>query len=77
MSHQLQLAITVRQNHTVLSRCLQVFSRRGFTLITLTTKELDNGYAILHCTLIGPPHWHNTLPQLVHKIIDVKKVEAL
>ena len=76
-THTLQLAITVKQNRTVLSRCLQTFSRRGFTLTALTTKNLEDGDAILHCTLHGPQSWHTTLPQLLHKLIDVKKVEIV
>lgn len=73
----IHLTITVAQNRNVLSRCLQIFSRRGFTLTNLTTEVLDNDETILHCSLHGPSDWHDALPQLLHKLIDVKKVEKV
>lgn len=73
----LNLDITVQQNRTVLARCLQICSRRGFTLVSLHTETHNQHEATLHCQLHGPANWHAPLPLLLARLIDVKNVEKL
>jgi acetolactate synthase regulatory subunit len=73
-SQDLKLRITVKQSQTVLPRCLQILSRRGCTLLELSTEDLGNGAVVLHCVISAPPQWRVALPALLEKSVDVKKV---
>jgi acetolactate synthase regulatory subunit len=73
----LHLKITVRQNRTVLPRCLQLVSRRGFVLKALLTQQRQPAIAQLHCTLYGPTRWHGSIPLLLNKTTDVLAVERI
>lgn len=70
----LHLTIDVQQNVTVLPRCLQILSRRGFILTTLTTEQLPDGEARLVCSAEGPRDWHDAIPGLLEKLVDVRSV---
>lgn len=75
--YNLHLRITVNQNKTVLPRCLQILSRRGFVLKALLTYEISPAIAQLHCAVQGPERWHEVLPQLLSKAVDVLAVERI
>jgi acetolactate synthase regulatory subunit len=78
MSHStLRLKIGAYNNRTVLPRCLQILSRRGFRLTTLLTREIRHGEVELHCILEGPSEWHESIPELLNKTVDVLYVEAV
>lgn len=68
---ELHLRLTVQQGVTVLPRILQILSRRGFTLTDLTTKPHANGTATLLLTTVGDSHWHDAVPHLVSRLVDV------
>jgi acetolactate synthase regulatory subunit len=68
------LCLTVRQSVTVLPRCLQILSRRGFTLLELSTEPTDGGFAKLTMVVKGNRSWHSALPHLLQRVIDIKEV---
>lgn len=73
----LHLKITAAASHTVLPRCLQVLSRRRFTLKALLTRDLSPSQIEMHCTVQGPLHWHDSLPGLLTKTAEVYNVERV
>ena len=73
----LHLKLTVRNSRMALPRCVQALSRRGFVLRALLTQELDHATVQLRCTLEGPIHWHDAIPRLLQKNIDVLAVERV
>jgi acetolactate synthase regulatory subunit len=70
----LELQLTVRSSVTVLPRCLQVLSRRGFVLLELSTEQTENAQMVLHCTINGPVRWHEPLVRLLERLVDVERV---
>lgn len=72
----LDLLLTVRQSVTVLPRCLQILSRRGFVLTKLVTEKTKEGDTVLHFTVSGPKRWHKQLVRLLERLVDVDKVRA-
>lgn len=69
----LKLTLTVRNTITVLPRCLQVLSRRGFMLVSLRTDD-SGDTALLRILVVGPKHWHAAVPELLSKLVDVQSV---
>jgi hypothetical protein len=65
------LVLTVRPGITVLPRCLQILSRRGYMLTALRTTELSTSTTQLTLTLTGPPHWQAALPNLMTRLVEV------
>jgi acetolactate synthase regulatory subunit len=57
---EIRLVITVRQGVTVLPRCLQILSRRGFTLVSLSTSAYEDGTATLMMDVVGEPRRYST-----------------
>lgn len=70
----LDLQLTVKPNTTVLPRCLQILSRRGYMLIDMKTEVKSNGDAVLLCHVSGPASWHQSIGGLLLKLTDVKAV---
>jgi acetolactate synthase small subunit len=68
------LYVTVRQSITVLPRCLQILSRRGYKLLDLTTEPIDDSVARLKMVVEGYSSWHDALPHLLHRIVEVDEV---
>ena len=68
----LHLSITARQNQTVLPRCLQILSRRGFTLLALETTRIDDIFVSLEISCTGPARWHISIVGLLEKLVDVQ-----
>jgi acetolactate synthase regulatory subunit len=73
----LNLSLTVMQNSTVLPRCLQVLSRRGYVLCKLDTIPMGNGQAQIHMTVIGDATKHQSIPGLLARLIDVVEVKEI
>lgn len=71
----LALHILVLQSVTVLPRCMQILSRRGFTLLRLDTEHAADGLAVLRCTVRGPERWHDQLTSLIERLTDVVSVQ--
>jgi acetolactate synthase regulatory subunit len=72
----LKLRLTVRQGVTVLPRCLQVLSRRGYILTGMTSRKAGATVSVLSLTLEGADRWHAAIPHLLSRIIDVDEVQV-
>ncbi len=70
---ELQLELTIRPGVTVLPRCLQILSRRGFILTKLTSRRQPGGLIILECIVEGPKRWHTPIITLLERLTDVEK----
>lgn len=71
---QLRLRLSVHQSVMALPRCLQVLSRRGYTLLHLQTEPATSNTVVLTMTLYGERDWHEAIPDLLNKIIGVEQV---
>ncbi|MDB5181808.1 MAG: hypothetical protein JWP13_571 [Candidatus Saccharibacteria bacterium] len=69
-----RLVLRVRQSVTVLPRCLQNLSRRGYIVLELSTKTVDATTAKLTMTIEGEQRWHSALPHLLSRLVDVEDV---
>lgn len=72
----LKLKITARQHTTLLPRCLQILSRRGFILEELHTRVEDT-HIILSISLMGPTKWHAYIPNLLARLYDIDEIEVI
>lgn len=68
--------VTARQGVTLLPRCLQVLSRRGYIIQNIRTDDNPDGSVTLHITARGPDRWHNAVPDLLNKLTDVTDVRT-
>ncbi len=73
----LYVSITAQCNTSVLPRCLQILSRRGFMLTELQTEQFGTSQIIMHCTLLGPDRWHSSLIPLLERVVDVIGVKEI
>ncbi len=77
------LDITCQPATTVLPRCLQILSRRGYMLTHLETLPAAQGdrqasdTVVMRCTLHGPERWHEALLPLLERIVDVRSVRRI
>jgi acetolactate synthase regulatory subunit len=71
----IRLDIEVTQNVTVLPRILQILSRRGIILESISTEQIDDLTAVLHCSLLAPTTWHDPIGPLLLRLVDVKDVK--
>ncbi len=75
---ELDLRLTVHDVVTVLPRCLQILSRRGFRLTQLVSTQ-EGAIRHLTCTIEGPVRWHGSIVlylRRVHDVIDAQLVDA-
>jgi acetolactate synthase regulatory subunit len=71
---QLQLRVTARQSVTVLPRCLQILSRRGYILTELTTEPVDDSTVVLTLAVEGQARWHDSIVNLLSRVVEVDDV---
>ena len=76
VQQSMTLRLEVQQSTTVLPRCLQILSRRGFVLTHLKTTETDTS-AVLMLTVRGPVRWQQALPRLLSRLVDVNAVSVV
>lgn len=72
----LKLTLTARPTVTVLPRCLQILSRRGYRLTQLSAEEQRDGLETVHLVAVGPSRWHPAIPNLIARLVDVQTVTA-
>jgi acetolactate synthase regulatory subunit len=70
----LHLKLTVRQSVTVMPRCLQILSRRGYIVNKLLTEPIDDTSAVIRLSVIGQQRWHTAIPHLLSRIVEVENV---
>lgn len=73
---QLTLHITATPSLTLLPRCLQILSRRGFLLTDVTTENVSDVAVILHLAVVGPLRWHQPIVSLLGRVVEVSAVTA-
>lgn len=72
MAHKsFTLYISAYPSVTLLPRCLQILSRRSFTLNGLQTETQEDGTILLHCDVTGPEQWEKPLIHLLARCVDV------
>ena len=77
MKQLFRFELTVEDSTMVVPRMLQVLSRRGFVLRSLSTDQLDDGILKLQCTVEGAAQWEKTLPGLLHKLVEVHSIRLM
>lgn len=73
----LHLQLETSLNPMAIPRCLQVLSRRNFTLEELTSYRNGSGGVQLNMRIHGPTHWHAKLPGLLEKLPDVRSIQVV
>lgn len=72
----IQFTITGRQGVTLLPRCLQLLSRRGFIVHEIRTNPLGNHKVEIFLSAEGDSKWNAAVPHLISRLVDVDSVRV-